>query len=78
MAGNPLASLLLLGMGVDSLSMSTGSLLRVKRVIRSFTQNEAEDLLQDVLRLDDAELVRGVLVTALERKGIGGLVRAGN
>jgi phosphotransferase system enzyme I (PtsP) len=37
MAGDPAGALLLLGMGVDALSMSPTSLSRVKLVIRSFT-----------------------------------------
>ncbi|MCG7906362.1 MAG: phosphoenolpyruvate--protein phosphotransferase, partial [Candidatus Thiodiazotropha taylori] len=37
LAGNPAAAVLLLGMGVNSLSMNGGSLLRVKWVLRSFS-----------------------------------------
>jgi phosphotransferase system enzyme I (PtsP) len=40
MAGDPAAALLLLGMGVDSLSMSAVSLLRVKWAMHSFTQSQ--------------------------------------
>ncbi|MCL4316069.1 MAG: phosphoenolpyruvate-protein phosphotransferase PtsP, partial [Gammaproteobacteria bacterium] len=41
MAGDPAAALLLLGMGVDSLSMSVASLPRVKWMIRNFSRGEA-------------------------------------
>lgn len=37
MAGNPASDLLLLGLGVDSLSMTPSSLPRVKWTIRGFT-----------------------------------------
>jgi phosphotransferase system enzyme I (PtsP) len=77
MAGNPLAAVLLLGMGVSALSMSAGSLLRVKAVIRSFSRREAEDLLQRALGCEGANAVRGMLFDALEGKGLGGLVRPG-
>ncbi|RLW57316.1 MAG: phosphoenolpyruvate--protein phosphotransferase, partial [gamma proteobacterium symbiont of Stewartia floridana] len=41
LAGNPAAAVLLLGMGVNSLSMNGGSLLRVKWVLRSFSHSRA-------------------------------------
>ncbi|HIP53718.1 MAG TPA: phosphoenolpyruvate--protein phosphotransferase [Chromatiales bacterium] len=77
LAGKPLAAPLLLGMGMDSLSMSAGSLLRVKWVIRSFSRGEARDLLKDALDCEDVADVRKLLVEALEDKGLGGLVRPG-
>jgi phosphotransferase system enzyme I (PtsP) len=40
MAGQPAAAVLLLGMGIDSLSMNAASLPRVKWVIRSFSQEQ--------------------------------------
>lgn len=77
MAGDPAAALLLLGMGIDSLSMSVSSLSRVKWVIRSFTRTQARALLEEVLRLDDAAAIRQRLRAALEQAGLGGLVRGG-
>ncbi len=77
MAGDPLAAVLLLGLGVDSLSMSAGALLRVKWAIRSFSRSRARQLLQAVLRMEDAGQVRRFLQGALEDMGLGGLVRPG-
>ena len=77
MAGDPAVTLLLLGMGIDNLSMSVVGLPRVKWVIRSFTQARARELLQEALQLEDAVAIRGLLNTALERAGLGGLVRGG-
>ncbi len=77
MAGNPLASLLLLGMGVDALSMSAGSLLKVKWVIRSFSRSRARQLLEVVLRMEEPGQVRRFLEASLEEMGLGGLVRPG-
>jgi len=77
LAGDPAAAILLLGMGVDSLSMSVSNLPRVKWVIRSFPQKRARELLQEVLRFESAAVVRKHLDAALEDAGLGGLVRAG-
>ena len=77
MAGNPAAVVLLLGMGVDSLSMSAGSLLRVKRVIRSFSRARARELLTAALRFEEAEAVHRLMNRTLEDMGLGGLVRPG-
>jgi phosphotransferase system enzyme I (PtsP) len=78
MAGDPAAVLALLGLGVDSLSMSVSSLPRVKWVIRSFTQEEAYDVLQQALEMDDPRAIRQLYNSVLEQGGLGGLVRAGN
>ena len=77
MAGDPMAALLLLGLGVTSLSMSVGSVPRVKWVIRSFNLDEARVVAQRALQADDGDGVRAVLSEALEARGLGGLVRAG-
>jgi phosphotransferase system enzyme I (PtsP) len=77
MAGDPAAAILLLGMGVDSLSMSAANLPRVKWVIRTFTRRKARMLLKEALTFEYAHLVRHFLNAALEDAGLGGLVRAG-
>ncbi len=77
MAGEPLAALLLLGMGVDSLSMSASSLLRIKWLVRSFSQKEARSVLRKVMRKESAAEVRDAVTKAVEIAGLGGLVRAG-
>ncbi|MEA3276391.1 MAG: phosphoenolpyruvate--protein phosphotransferase [Pseudomonadota bacterium] len=77
MAGDPMAAVLLLGMGVHSLSMGAGSLLRVKWVIRSMSRSRARELLSVALQCEDAACVRRLLLEALEDVGLGGLVRPG-
>jgi phosphotransferase system enzyme I (PtsP) len=77
MAGDPAAVILLVAMGFDSLSMSASSLGRMKWVIRQFTYEKACKLLQDVLAMENAVMIRCHLELALEREGLGGLVRAG-
>jgi len=78
MAGDPASVLALLGLGVDSLSMSGSNFSRVKWVIRSFTRDEARDLLEQVWLLEDPAAIRELYNAVLEQGGLGGLVRAGN
>jgi phosphotransferase system enzyme I (PtsP) len=77
LAGDPAGALLLLGLGVDALSMTPGSIGRVKQVIRTFSADQAGDLWGDALKEDSADRVRERLEQALEEKGIGSLVGPG-
>lgn len=77
MAGDPLAALLLLAMGIDSLSMSVSSIPRVKWVIRNISRKKARKILAEVLLLEDASSIRQKLHRVFEEAGMGGLVRAG-
>jgi phosphotransferase system enzyme I (PtsP) len=77
LAGNPIATVLLMGLGVDSLSMSAGSLLKVKWVVRSFSVARARQLVHAALRMEDAQQVRRLVEGALDDMGLGGLFRPG-
>ncbi len=77
MAGDPLAAVLLIGMGVHSLSMGAGSLLRVKRVIRSISRARAREVLKVALQCESADAVRRLLLDTLETVGLTALVRPG-
>jgi phosphotransferase system enzyme I (PtsP) len=77
MAGNPMATPLLLGMGVRNLSMSSTSLLRVKWVVRTTRMTRARHLLQAALRCEDGNSVRRLMSEELENLGLGGLLRPG-
>jgi len=76
LAGDPLGVMALLGMGIDHLSMSVGSLLRAKKVIMSFNHAELIDLLKQALTMSDASTIRE-MYGQLDRRGLGGLIRAG-
>lgn len=76
LAGDPLGALVLLGLGIDSLSMSAGSLPRVKRVVRSVPQYHARELAHAALSCERGAEVRSLLRAALRDYGLGGLVRA--
>lgn len=77
MAGDPVAVILLLAMGFDTLSMSATRLPRMKWVIRKFTMTRAIKLLDEVLVMDDPIEIRCHLELAVEEAGLGGLIRAG-
>jgi len=70
MAGDPAGALLLLGMGVDALSMNPASLSRVKLAIRSFTVQRARALLGAALSMEDGFAIHRLLNGALEEAGV--------
>jgi phosphotransferase system enzyme I (PtsP) len=75
MAGDPASALLLLGLGVDSLSMTPSSLPRVKWTIRSFTMQQARGLADKALKIDNEADTHKLLNRALKAAGLGVLVR---
>lgn len=77
MAADPLAVILLLAMGFDSLSMNANSLLRMKWVIRQFKYAKSKKILQQAMQMDSVDKIRQYLEKELEQIGLGGLVRAG-
>lgn len=77
MAGDPVAVLLLLAMGFDSLSMNASSVGRVRWIVRHFSRKKAAKLLHEVLSMESAVMIRCHMELALERSGLGNLIRAG-
>lgn len=77
MASDPLAVILLIAMGFDTLSMNSASLPRVKWVIRNFAIANARKILAEVLEFEHPAEIRFHLQKALEEEGLGGLIRAG-
>jgi len=76
MAGDPGAAILLMAMGYDVLSMNASTLLKVKSVIRSVTMDAAQDLLDQVMELDDAQMIRSAVDLALFNAGVDRLLRS--
>ncbi len=76
-ASDPVAVMLLVAIGFDSLSMNASSLSRIKYVIRHFTKKKASKLLQEVLSMESAVMIRCHMELALEKAGLGNLIRAG-
>jgi phosphotransferase system enzyme I (PtsP) len=75
MAGDPLGALLLLGLGIDSFSVSPGGIPRIRRLFRHWSHQEARELWGRALALESAEAVRALVSEAIEDKGLGGLIR---
>jgi phosphocarrier protein FPr len=61
LAGNPLATPVLVGLGVDELSMSSPAIPAVKERIRQLTVDQARRMATEVLTLDSAEAVQQYL-----------------
>lgn len=78
LAADPLAAVLLVGMGYDSLSMNASSLPRIKWIIRHMTLEKAQQLTKEVLNMDDPVEIRCHMEIALDELGLGGLIRAGH
>ncbi|WP_304438867.1 putative PEP-binding protein, partial [Oleiphilus sp. HI0086] len=76
MASDPVAVILLLGMGINTLSMSAFNIPKVKWVIRSFSHKKARQLLTKALNLENESCIREMLEDELESAGLGGLIRA--
>jgi phosphotransferase system enzyme I (PtsP) len=70
MAGDPAGALILLGMGIDVLSMSPAALLLVKLVIRTFTAKRARALAEEALGLENGREVFNLLKGALEQTSV--------
>lgn len=51
MAGDPYAAVILLGLGLDEFSMSAVGIPKIKRIIRSVTVSEAEELVGTVMEM---------------------------
>jgi len=68
MAGNPLATPILLGLGLDEFSMSSMSIPEVKRIIRSASVAETRELAKKALDLPTAEDVRKLSKEFLRNK----------
>ncbi len=77
MAGDPAAVMLLLAMGFDSLSMNASSIGRVRWILRHVSKKKAASLLHEVLGMESAVMIRCHMELALERAGLGDLIRAG-
>jgi len=61
LAGDPLAITLMVGLGLDSLSMNPISISRVKKLVRSITREQSTKILKESISLDTAEDVERLL-----------------
>lgn len=70
MASDPIAVVLLIGMGINRLSMSAAKLPRIKWLIRNIELKWAQDTLTQCLLFDDVEEIRHYVLQAMKDKGL--------
>ena len=66
MAGDPHTAILLMGLGIDELSVSSYDLPRVKAAIRSVPATRAREIAEQALASDSADAVRALLRAELD------------
>ncbi len=67
MAGDTSATAILLGMGLDEFSMSASSIPQVKKIIRSLTYDEAKQIAEKALSMNEADEIRNMVNKALAK-----------
>jgi phosphotransferase system enzyme I (PtsI) len=70
MAGDPIYSLVLLALGFDELSMTSGQIPVVKNILRTASRTEAQALLNAAMELTTAEEIERYIRTEMERRFI--------
>ena len=68
MAGEPLYVPILLGLGLDELSMNVLSIFRVKKILRAFTFRECKELIDAVLYLSTSDEIEELVRASLRKK----------
>ena len=70
MAGDPMATLILLGLGMDEFSMSASSIPQVKKIIRSVSYEDAKAIAEKALNLETGEEVKVMVQAKIAELGI--------
>ena len=70
MAADPMATLVLLGMGLDELSMEPFFIPVIKKLIRSVSLEAAEALSREVLRLNTSREIKRVVFDSMRELGL--------
>jgi phosphotransferase system enzyme I (PtsI) len=68
MAGDPLATVLLVGLGLDELSVVPAILPEIKKIIRSVKYRDAKRVAETALGMEDAEEIRAYLSSIVKNK----------
>ena len=74
MAADPVAVLLLAGLGVRNLSMSASRLPRIKWLLRSISIDQARRCSDAALALDNSDAIRALAEAKLKDLGLGRLL----
>lgn len=68
MAGDPLATVLLVGLGLDEFSVIPSVLPEIKKIIRSMKYREAKRVAKKVLAMNSADDVKSYLIEVMKEK----------
>ncbi len=68
MAGEPLYTMLLIGLGYRNFSMSSTLMHQIKRIIRSVTIEECEQLASEILKLESTDSIEKKLISIMTEK----------
>jgi phosphotransferase system enzyme I (PtsI) len=68
MAGDPHAAVILLGLGLDEYSMSAIGIPAIKRIIRSVTITEAEELVGTIMEMKSSKEIDGHVRSWMEKR----------
>ena len=77
MAADPAGAVLLVGMGIEHISMTPSMLPRIKRTLCSMSYSKSVEVFRRALELPDGEAVRAMITETFEAERLGGLIRAG-
>lgn len=70
LAGDPVATMILLGLGLDEFSMTASSIPLIKNILRSVSKAECEAVANHALTLDTAEEITAYAKSVLAEKGL--------
>ena len=70
LASDPVATMILLGLGLDEFSMTASSIPLIKNILRSISKAECEEVANKALTMDTAEEITGYAKSVLIEKGL--------
>ncbi|AFG38023.1 phosphoenolpyruvate--protein phosphotransferase [Spirochaeta africana] len=68
MAGDPLATLILLGLGLDEFSMGAAAIPEVKQILRNVTLLEAEELVGTIMDMKSHDEIQSYVAQLMEKR----------
>jgi len=77
LAGDPIGAMILIGLGYQRLSMNANNMGKIKYLINKVAKHELENCIELALQVNSGVEIRAVFVNFLDRKGLGGFIRAG-
>lgn len=70
MGGDPMATMILIGLGLDEFSMTASSIPLIKNIVRSVSKAECEGIAAKALEMDTAEEITAYAKSLLAEKGL--------